>query len=176
MLTISNQKHSIIYRTTSKNIVKSMGFTVIVNETKVKFSACHFLKDHYKCSRLHGHNYYVSVEISDHLNENYFVVDFMDLKKELKKIVNNMDHYILVPTEAPEIEITEYQDNSEVEIKHSQKRYILPKEDICFLPLPATTSELLAKYIHDKLKEIFPKKKIAVKVGESKSTMALYEE
>lgn len=151
-----------------------MGFKVIVNETKVKFSACHFLKNHYKCSRLHGHNYYVSVGISDSLDENYFVVDFMDLKKELRQIVDKMDHYILVPTKDPEIEIKK--DGQEVEILVPDKRYVLPREDICFLPLPATTSELLAKYIHDKLKETFQEKHIAVKVGESKSTMAQYEE
>ena len=41
---------------------------------------------------------------------------------------------------------------------------------------PATTSEVLAKYIHDKLKEIYKNKKIKVKVGESKSSIASYEE
>ncbi|MFO8017350.1 MAG: 6-carboxytetrahydropterin synthase [Promethearchaeia archaeon] len=151
-----------------------MGFKVIVNETKVKFSACHFLKDHYKCSRLHGHNYYVSVEISDDLNEHQFVVDFMDLKKELRQIVDKLDHYVLVPTEDPEIELKKGE--KEVEILVHNKCYVLPRGDICFLPLPATTSELLAKYIHDKLKKVFPEKTVAVKVGESKSSMALYEE
>ena len=151
-----------------------MGFKVIVGESKIKFSATHFLKEHPKCSRLHGHNYYVSVEISDSLDENYFVVDFMVLNQKLKEIIEPLDHYILVPTESEGIQITEQGDS--VEIKTPEKRYVFPKEDVCFLPLPATTSELLAKYIHDKLKELYPNKKILVKVGESKSSIASYEE
>lgn len=151
-----------------------MGFKVIVNESKVKFSACHFLKEHFKCSRLHGHNYYVSVEVSDNLDDNYFVVDFMELNKKLKLIIDPMDHYILIPTEAKDIKIREEQGS--VEVITPTKRYVFPHSDVCFLPLPATTSELLAKYIYDKLKEIYKDKKIVVKVGESKSSMASYEE
>ena len=150
-----------------------MSYKVIVNESKVKFSACHFLKEHYKCSRLHGHNYYVSVEISDKLDKNFFVVDFMELTKNLKSIVEPMDHYILLPTKSEEIKIME--EGESVEVNTPEKRYVFPKSDVCYLPLPATTSELLAKYIHDKLKEIYKEKKIVVRVGESKSSIASYE-
>ncbi|MEJ2248983.1 MAG: 6-carboxytetrahydropterin synthase [Candidatus Lokiarchaeota archaeon] len=149
-----------------------MDYKIIVNETKVKFSACHFLKEHPKCSRLHGHNYYVSVEISDSLDENYFVVDFMELKKTLKEIVEPLDHYILIPTKSDAIKITESDDS--VEVKTPSKRYVFPRTDVSFLPIPATTSEVLAKYIYDKLSEIYKNKKITVKVGESRGTMASY--
>jgi len=151
-----------------------MGYKVIVNESKVKFSASHFLKEHFKCSRLHGHNYYVSVEVSDNLDENYFVVDFMELNTKLKEIIKPLDHYVLIPTEADEIRVK--RDKESVEVTTPTKRYVFPLEDVCFLPLPATTSELLAKYIHDKLKLIYKGKKIVVKVGESKSSIASYEE
>jgi len=151
-----------------------MSFKVIVKETSAKFSACHFLKEHVKCSRLHGHNYYVSVEISDNLDKNFFVVDFMELNENLKKIIEPMDHYILVPTESEDIKIKKSKDS--VEINVNGKRYILPISDVCFLPIPATTSELLAKFIHDKLKEIYKNKKIVVKVGESRNSIASYEE
>ena len=151
-----------------------MGFKVIVNESKVKFSACHFLKEHFKCSRLHGHNYYVSVEVSGNLDDNYFVVDFMELTEKLKLIIEPMDHYILIPTESKDIQLREEQGS--VEVITPINRYVFPRSDVCFLPLPATTSELLAKYIYDKLKEIYKDKKIVVKVGESKSSMASYEE
>lgn len=151
-----------------------MGYKVIVHESKVKFSACHFLKEHFKCSRLHGHNYYVSVELSGELDESFFVVDFMDLTQKLKEIIEPLDHYILIPTKADEIKIKKQDDS--VEVMMPSKRYVFPLSDVCFLPLPATTSELLAKYIHDKLKSIYENKKIIVKVGESKSSLASYEE
>ncbi|MFX1236462.1 MAG: 6-pyruvoyl tetrahydropterin synthase family protein [Promethearchaeota archaeon] len=151
-----------------------MVYKVVVHESKIKFSASHFLKEHFKCSRLHGHNYYVSVEISDHLDKNYFVVDFMELTEKLKAIIEPLDHYILIPTEAEEIKVMTRGDS--VEVLTPIKRYVFPLSDVCFLPLPATTSELLAKYIHDKLKIEYKNKKILVKVGESKSSLASYEE
>lgn len=151
-----------------------MGYKVIVNDTKLKFSACHFLKEHPKCSRLHGHNYYVSVEVSDNLDDNFFVVDFMELKDKLKQIIEPLDHYILIPTKSKDIKVIEKGESIEVSI--STKNYVFPRSDVCLLPLPATTSEILAKYIHDKLKEIYKNKKIIVKVGESKSSIASYEE
>ena len=151
-----------------------MGFKVIVESTEIKFSASHFLKDPLQCTRLHGHNYYVYVELSDNLDENHFVVDFTDLKSKLLSIVKPMDHYVLIPKESNDIDIREEKDC--VEVVASKKRYVFPREDVFFLPLPATTSELLAKYIHDKLKGIYNNKKILVRVGESKSTMAIYSE
>jgi 6-pyruvoyltetrahydropterin/6-carboxytetrahydropterin synthase len=151
-----------------------MGFKVILDSTDVKFSACHFLKEPPQCSRLHGHNYYVSVEISDNLDDNNFVVDFIDLKEKIEQIVKPMDHHILIPTNSTDLEI--HEENESVEIITSNKRYVFPRDDILFLPLQATTSELLAKFIHSKLKEIYKKKRIVVRVGESKSTMALYKD
>lgn len=151
-----------------------MGFKVRVQSIDAKFSASHFLKHPIQCTRLHGHNYYVSVEVSDELDNNHFVVDFTDLKEKIMSIVKSMDHYVLIPTKSDELEIREEKDS--IEIIASNKRYVFPREDVFFLPLPATTSELLAKYIHTKLKEVYYDKKILVRVGESKSTMAMFEE
>ena len=88
--------------------------------------------------------------------------------------MEQLDHYILISSQAKEIQIQE--DNESIEVRTSSKRYVFPKSNINLLPLPATTSELLARYIHEKLTEEYPKKKITVKVGESKSTMASYQE
>jgi 6-pyruvoyltetrahydropterin/6-carboxytetrahydropterin synthase len=151
-----------------------MGFKVIIDAPKIKFSACHFLKNPEKCSRLHGHNYYVSVEISSELNDDFFVEDFIELKKKIKSIVKRMDHYILIPTEADNIDIKE--GNDFIEVLTSNKRYVFPRSDIALLPLPATTTELLAKYIHDKLKEFYKDKKIAVRLKESESNIGVYED
>ncbi|MFX1311155.1 MAG: 6-pyruvoyl tetrahydropterin synthase family protein [Promethearchaeota archaeon] len=150
-----------------------MGHKVSINSNEIKFSACHFLKTPEQCARLHGHNYYVSVEISDKLDENYFVVDFNELRKELNSIIQPLDHYILIPKKSDDIEIKE--DEESIEIFTSGKKYVFPRSDVLILPLKATTSELLAKYIHDKLKEVYKNKKILVKVGESKSTISSYE-
>ena len=53
-------------------------FTVRLSDPKCKFSASHFLYNHEKCSRLHGHNYLVDVEVTCPLNDQYLVVDFFE--------------------------------------------------------------------------------------------------
>jgi len=152
-----------------------MGFKVVVDNTELKFSACHFLKEPLKCSRIHGHNYYVSVEVGSDIDENYFVVDFIELKQIVKSVVEPLDHYVLIPKFSQNLKITKTEDSIEI-ITESNKRYIFPKCDVKFLPLEATTSEMLAKYIHSKLKEMLPNKIITVRVEESKSTTAIFSD
>ena len=151
-----------------------MGYKVIINSNRIKFSACHFLKEPHKCSRLHGHNYYVSVELEADLDENYFVEDFIQLKKNIKEIIKPLDHFILIPEEAAYLKFKK--DESSVEVLAANKRYVLPLSDVIFLPIPASTCELLAKYIHGQVKEIYKDKKITVKLEESKDTIAIYED
>ena len=123
---------------------------------------------------LHGHNYTVNLSISGELDENYFVVDFMEVKIKLQEIVEKLDHFVLVPTESDKINVSF--NGEDVIIKTPFKKYILPMEDVCLLPLPATTSELLAKYIHDQLKPEFLAYQLKVTVGETTTTTAIYEE
>lgn len=59
------------------------------------FAASHRLaglEDGHKCSRLHGHSYEVSVEISGKLNTVGFVVDFADLGWLDELIRDRLDH------------------------------------------------------------------------------------
>jgi 6-pyruvoyltetrahydropterin/6-carboxytetrahydropterin synthase len=152
-----------------------MGFKVIVNNTETKFSACHFLKEPLKCSRIHGHNYYVSVEVESDIDDNYFVVDFIELKQIVKSVVEPLDHYVLVPELSQDLKITKNDESIEV-ITNDNKKYVFPKCDVKFLPLEATTSEMLAKYIHSQMKEVFPDKKVTIKIEESKSTIAVFSD
>ena len=58
------------------------------------FSSAHFLR-HYrgKCENLHGHNWKVeAVIVSDVLDKCGMVIDFGDLKKYLKDILEGLDH------------------------------------------------------------------------------------
>ena len=152
-----------------------MTHKVVINSNIVKFSACHFLKEPRKCSRLHGHNYYVSVEITSDLDSNFFVVDFIELKKEVKSIVKPLDHFILIPEKSEDLEIQILDSNVNIST-NTGKRYMFPLAEVKFLPLPATTSELLAKYIYDQVKLKYKDKKVKVRLEESKSTSAIYED
>ena len=152
-----------------------MKHKVVIDSDIIKFSACHFLKEPRKCSRLHGHNYYVSVEISSELDHNFFVVDFIELKKDLKSIVKSLDHFILIPEKSADLEIQILDASVNISTK-SGKKYMFPLSEVKFLPLAATTSELLAKYIHNQIKLKYKDKQVKVKIEESRSTYAIYED
>ncbi|MDH5445765.1 MAG: 6-carboxytetrahydropterin synthase QueD [Gammaproteobacteria bacterium] len=58
------------------------------------FAAAHLLRDYEgECSRLHGHNWKVEVEvIARVLNEVGMGVDFKDIKAVTREVIGSMDH------------------------------------------------------------------------------------
>lgn len=69
--------------------------------TEASFDAAHFLKDYNgKCKNLHGHRWKVVAEIqgetlSRTTQERGMLVDFGDLKRELKGICQEFDHSLI---------------------------------------------------------------------------------
>ena len=61
------------------------------------FSAAHFLNDYPgNCARMHGHNWKVKVTVrAAELDELGFVIDFREMKKEAKKILDELDHNLI---------------------------------------------------------------------------------
>ena len=50
-----------------------------------------------RCSSIHGHNFTVMVGVkSEILNDNYMVIDFSDLKKIIKEVLDRWDHTLLI--------------------------------------------------------------------------------
>ena len=63
------------------------------------FEAAHRLPnvpEGHKCARLHGHSFHITVYVADNVGEKTgWVMDFADLKAQLKPIINQLDHYYL---------------------------------------------------------------------------------
>lgn len=61
------------------------------------FSAAHFLRGYSgKCEELHGHNWKVEVVVqAKKLDKTGMVLDFKDLKTELNKVLEKLDHKCL---------------------------------------------------------------------------------
>lgn len=73
-------------------------------KTKASFDSAHFLKDYEgKCSNIHGHRWTVEIEVgaetleSDTQNRG-MVVDFSNLKKDLREIADHFDHSLIMET------------------------------------------------------------------------------
>lgn len=131
----------------------------------IRFSACHFIPRHEKCSRLHGHSYVVRLKLEGEIGENGMLMDFVVLKKELREIMNLLDHRTLLPSSSKDVSIT-LTENS-VEAVTCGKRYVFPAEDVVILDLPNTTAEEMAKLmVYKMINDVsFPDNVKAVSIG-----------
>ena len=61
------------------------------------FASAHSLRNYPgNCSRLHGHNWQVEVSVeSEVLDEIGVAIDFREIKKQTKEVVNRLDHQYL---------------------------------------------------------------------------------
>ena len=102
------------------------------------FSAAHRLEGHPKCGRLHGHNYRLLVTItSDDMDTQMgWIMDFGDLDKVVKPILDDVDHRYLVS-----------EDNSVNGDPYFEAA--TGTDDCRLLPIMQTTAELLAQWFWD---------------------------
>lgn len=139
-------------------------YSVRVTKDYLVFSAGHFITfDGNICERLHGHNYKVAVDVHGPLDDNHYVIDFIALRDELKAITEALDHRMLLPTEHPTIKVTE--DETSVEAVFEERRWVFPREDCILLPIPNTTTELLARHIGTQLLERLERRGVASPEG-----------
>ena len=125
-------------------------YKVQVTKDYLVFSAAHFITyNDDVCERLHGHNYRVTAEVYGPLDENHYVIDFIALRDALHRIVLELDHRMLLPIDHKRIHVDAGE--SEVLVTFADRRWIFPRDDCLLLPVANTTSELLAKYIGQKL-------------------------
>lgn len=64
----------------------------------LRFSSAHIIPVHASCGFIHGHSYFVDVEIEGNRSGDYdFVVDFKDVKNSVRSICKKLDHRVLIP-------------------------------------------------------------------------------
>ncbi|HZG67973.1 MAG TPA: 6-carboxytetrahydropterin synthase, partial [Herpetosiphonaceae bacterium] len=62
-------------------------FEVHVSKDYLTFCAGHFITyDGSRCETLHGHNYRVSIRLAGELDVNYYVYNFVTIKRMMKYI------------------------------------------------------------------------------------------
>ena len=115
----------------------------------IRFSACDFIPQHEKCSRLHGHSYIVRLRLEGEIGENGMIMDFVVLKKKLKEMIDEMDHAVLLPARSEIVKITAEEDS--VLVDNCGKKYMFPRMDVRMLDVPTTTAEEMSKMMAEKL-------------------------
>lgn len=128
-------------------------FRVRVTKDHLVFSAAHFITFNGNiCERLHGHNWRTAVELSGPLDENRYVFDFIALRDAMQKIVNELDHHVLLPTKHAQIRVQS--DEREVTATFESRRWVFPREDCVLLPVENTTAEEIAAWIGGRLQDV----------------------
>src|SRR5215216_3908951 len=103
-------------------------FRVHVSKDYLVFCAGHFITyQGSKCETLHGHNYRASVWLSGPLDENFYVFDFTTLKRLMRRLVDELDHRMLLPLHNPLLELREEQDG--IWVRYQERRFFFPRSD-----------------------------------------------
>ena len=157
-------------------------YTVRVTKDYFVFCAAHFISyERTQCERLHGHNYRVAAEIEGPLDENSLVIDFIEVKRILRLITDELDHRVLLPRNNPVLALEE--NGHDVTVRFGdRKSWVFPHEDCVMLDIENTTAELLAFWVSGRLlDEIeakgFPRpERVSVEVEETTGQSAIYEQ
>jgi 6-pyruvoyltetrahydropterin/6-carboxytetrahydropterin synthase len=129
-------------------------FRVQVSKDYLVFASAHFItfKGH-QCETLHGHNYRVGVAVEGSVeSETLFVLDFSVLKQIVRRLVDRIDHKVLLPTLNPKLAFREEGDRLSVDY-FGKPTYVFPKRDCALLPIPNSTAEMLAQYLGTQMRE-----------------------
>ena len=128
-------------------------YRVSVSKDYLVFASAHFITfAGHRCEGLHGHNYRARVTVEGALNEDsWFVFDFVELKRIMRKLCDEIDHLVLLPLESSRIQVVEEGDVVKVGVD-GKPRYVFPRRDCALLPIPNTTVEMLAKLLTERLR------------------------
>ena len=118
------------------------------NYSGIRFSASHFIPGHDKCGRLHGHSYVLHLVLHGDMGDNGMIMDFVDLKRALKNMVEELDHRVLLPGRSPLVKIEQ---GSEVEVTVGSKRYVFPPEDVAILAVVQCSAEGMVALVLERL-------------------------
>ena len=126
-------------------------YKIVVEKDYLVFACGHFITYTDTCETLHGHNYRARVELEGELGENGYVWDFVSLKRLMRRLVDELDHRMLLPLQNTALRLSEQGDG--IEVLYKDARYVFPKRDVVLLPIQNTTAEMLARYLAGRVRE-----------------------
>ncbi len=98
----------------------------------------------------------------------------------MKRIVDELDHRMLLPLHNPLLQLQEEEDG--IWVRYKERRFFFPRSDVVLLPIPNTTAEMLARHLCGRVKQELSQRgtllltEIAIEVEESFGQSAIYRE
>jgi 6-pyruvoyltetrahydropterin/6-carboxytetrahydropterin synthase len=132
----------------------SSSFRVQVSKDYLVFASAHFITFRgHQCETLHGHNYRAGVAVEGSVDsETMFVLDFSVLKQITRKLVDEIDHKVLLPTLNPKLGYREERNHIAVDY-FGEPTYVFPRADCALLPIQNSTAEMLAQYLGTRVRD-----------------------
>lgn len=129
-------------------------FRVQVSKDYLVFASAHFITFRgHQCESLHGHNYRVGIAVEGTVDaECLFVLDFSVLKQITRRLVDEIDHKVLLPTLNPKLAYREEGERVAVDY-FGEPTYVFPRRDCALLPIQNSTAEMLAQYLGIRVRE-----------------------
>ncbi|MFX0084812.1 MAG: 6-pyruvoyl tetrahydropterin synthase family protein [Candidatus Hodarchaeota archaeon] len=125
--------------------------SVAIDKIAAHFSASHALISDGIEEGLHGHNYHVAIELEGKTDTNEIIIDFLYLEKLLNNLLSKWDHYVLLPSNNPNIKIGRHENN--LDIEYGVRFYSIPKDEVRILECSNVTTEALAKILGEKIQD-----------------------
>jgi 6-pyruvoyltetrahydropterin/6-carboxytetrahydropterin synthase len=166
-----------------EEIVVRSPFRVQVSKDYLVFASAHFITFRgHQCESLHGHNYRVGVAVEGSVDsECLFVLDFSVLKQITRRLVDEIDHKVLLPALNPKLGYREEGDRLAVDY-FGQPTYVFPKSDCAMLPIQNSTAEMLAQYLGSRVRDELARggythlTRLELEVEENYGQSAIYRE
>jgi 6-pyruvoyltetrahydropterin/6-carboxytetrahydropterin synthase len=129
-------------------------YRVQVSKDYLVFASAHFITFRgHQCETLHGHNYRVGVAVEGSVDkEAFFVLDFSILKQITRRLVDEIDHKVLLPVQNPKLAFHEDGDRLRVDY-FGEPTYVFPRRDCALLEIQNSTAEMLAQYIGTRVRD-----------------------
>jgi 6-pyruvoyltetrahydropterin/6-carboxytetrahydropterin synthase len=130
---------------------------------KITFSATHLIPGHYKCGRLHGHDYAINATVEGELGPDGVIMDFISVKEFLRGVASELDHRVLMPRKDKGVTVK----GGTVMYERDGKKYLFPLEDCVLLDLEICSAEELADFVLRRVLEKvkFPKNVKRIEIG-----------
>ncbi len=129
-------------------------FRVQVSKDYLVFASAHFITFRgHQCESLHGHNYRVGVAVEGAVDsECLFVLDFSVLKQITRRLVDEIDHKVILPRLNPKLSFREDGDRIAVDY-FGRPTYVFPRTDCALLDIQNSTAEMLAQYLGTRVRD-----------------------
>ena len=129
-------------------------FRVQVSKDYLVFASAHFITFRgHQCESLHGHNYRVGVAVEGAVDsECLFVLDFSVLKQITRRLVDEIDHKVILPRLNSKLSFREEGDRIAVDY-FGKPTYVFPRTDCALLDIQNSTAEMLAQYLGTRVRD-----------------------